>query len=161
MTTAIAINEALDLLLEREVDVPVEKVWAAWTKPEHLVHWFAPKPWSVKECELDVRPGGIFRVVMQSPEGEAMDGEPGCYLEVEHHRKLVWTDALQPGYRPSTNPFFTAILLFEPTASGGTKYTAIAVHRTPEGRKQHEEMGFFEGWGTVLNQLVEYAKANL
>lgn len=161
MDHGFTVDESLDLVLSREVDIPPEKVWRAWTEPEHLVHWFAPKPWSVRECVLDVRPGGIFRVVMQSPEGEAMDGEPGCFLEVVPGRKLVWTDALQPGFRPSTNPFFTAALSFDPLPGGGTRYTAIAIHRTPEVRDQHAAMGFHEGWGTVLTQLVEYAKANL
>ena len=55
---------------------------------------------------------------------------------------------------PSADP----IIEIEPRGSG-TYYRAIAVHRNEEGRKQHEEMGFHEGWGTVLTQMVEYAKA--
>ena len=59
----------LDLILERTVDVKPEQVWAAWTKPEHLVHWFTPEPWKTTDCEVDLRPGGMLRWVMQSPEG--------------------------------------------------------------------------------------------
>jgi uncharacterized protein YndB with AHSA1/START domain len=40
----------------------------------------------------------------------------------------------------------------------GTKYTAVAIHKDEEGRKKHEEMGFHDGWGTVLDQLVALAK---
>ena len=40
-----AINPELDLVLEREVDVPPHLVWAAWTDPKHIVHWFTPAPW--------------------------------------------------------------------------------------------------------------------
>lgn len=57
-------------------------------------------------------------------------------------------------------PFFTAALLLEATKSGGTKYTALAIHRDENGRKQHEAMGFHEGWGTVLTQLVEVHPAD-
>jgi uncharacterized protein YndB with AHSA1/START domain len=71
--------------------------------------------------------------------------------------RLVWTDALLPGYRPSPEPFFTAVLTFEPEGNG-TRYRAVAIHRDLEGRQRHEEMGFQEGWGTVLTQLVAYAK---
>jgi uncharacterized protein YndB with AHSA1/START domain len=38
-----------DLVLERTVDVPVELVWKAWTEPEHLKKWFAPRPWTTPE----------------------------------------------------------------------------------------------------------------
>jgi uncharacterized protein YndB with AHSA1/START domain len=54
-------NAKLDLVLERVVDVPRELVWTAWTKPEHVSKWFTPAPWTVADCEIDLRPGGIFR----------------------------------------------------------------------------------------------------
>ncbi|RHX91046.1 polyketide cyclase [Leptospira yasudae] len=152
----------LDLVLERIIDVPRELVWAAWTQPKHLVHWFTPHPWKTIDCEIDLRPGGIFRSTMQSPEGENFPNL-GCILEVIEHQKFSWTDALQPGFRPSPDPahpfgFFTAILTLEPHGNGGTKYRATAIHGNVVNRKKHEEMGFHEGWGTVLNQLVEYIK---
>ena len=54
--------------------------------------------------------------------------------------------------------FMTAILLLADAPDGGTTYTAIARHRNPETRKSHEDMGFFDGWGTVTTQLETYAK---
>lgn len=147
----------LDLVLEREVDVPRELVWKAWTEPEHLKVWFCPKPWSVSHCEMDVRPGGKFLTVMRSPEGADMPAEAGCFLEMVPNERLVWTDALLPGYRPKENGFFTGIILLEATATG-THYTAIAKHKDAAGAKQHAEMGFHQGWGTALDQLVAYAK---
>jgi uncharacterized protein YndB with AHSA1/START domain len=158
-TTVPTIDPKLDLVLEREVDVPPELVWAAWTQPEHLKQWFAPRPWKTIDAELDVRPGGIFRTVMQSPEGHESPGT-GCILEAVPNRRLVWTDALLPGYRPSPESFFTVVIELEPRGSG-TLYRATAIHKDEAGRKRHEEMGFFEGWGTMLTQLVEYVKANL
>lgn len=156
----IQINPELDLVLERTVDVKPEQVWAAWTRPEHLKHWFTPAPWKTVEVELDLRPGGMFRTVMQSPEGQDFPGL-GCVLDVVENRRLVWTSALEPSFRPSPKGsdeemFFTAIVSIEP-AGEGTKYTATAIHRNPEDKKKHEEMGFHEGWGKALDQLVEYA----
>ena len=90
----------LDLVLERIVDVPTELVWIAWTTPEHIKRWFTPAPWTTVDCEIDLRPGGIFRTVMRSPEGQEFPNV-GCYLEVIENKKLVWTNALGPGYRPS------------------------------------------------------------
>jgi uncharacterized protein YndB with AHSA1/START domain len=147
----------LDLVLERVIDVPRELVWAAWTEPEHLVKWFTPAPWSTVECEIDLRPGGIFRTVMRSPDGKDFPNV-GCYLEVVPNERLVWTDALVQGFRPSEKPFFTGILLLR-SEGKGTRYTAIGLHRDEVTRKQHEDMGFHDGWGKALDQLVAYAKS--
>ena len=68
---------------------------------------------------------------MRGPEGEEVGGD-GCYLEVVPNERLIWTDALLPGYRPSPQPFFTGVILMKPEGSG-TRYTAMALHRDPEG----------------------------
>ncbi len=149
-----------DLVLERTVDVKTELVWAAWTKPEHILHWFTPAPWKTIDCEIDLRPGGIFKTVMQSPEGEEFPGS-GCFLDVVENKRLVWTSALGPGYRPNPETpdgmFFTAVVTMQPDGDG-TKYTALAIHRSEDDRKKHEEMGFEHGWGAALDQLVAYMK---
>lgn len=155
-------NPELDLLLERTVDIPPEWIWQAWTQPELLMPWFCPKPWSVTECDIDLRPGGVFRTVMQSPEGETMPAGDGCYLEVVENRRLVWTSAMLPGFRPAPSPaegefVFTAYLILEPEGTG-THYTAAVLHQTEAGKAQHEAMGFHEGWGIALDQLVAFMK---
>ncbi|NJM84551.1 MAG: SRPBCC family protein [Tabrizicola sp.] len=145
-----------DLVLERYVAVPVEKVWAAWTEPELILQWFTPAPWKTVECKIDLRPGGRFYTLMRGPAGEEHAGD-GCFLEVEAPKRLVWTSALGPGYRP--NPVqhidlsFTAMLDFQPKG-GGTVYTARAIHGTEAAAKTHAEMGFADGWGAALDQLV-------
>jgi uncharacterized protein YndB with AHSA1/START domain len=143
----------LDLKLERIVEAPRELLWKAWTEPEHLKKWFAPRPWQMVECEIDLRPGGMFRTVMRSPEGQDFPGV-GCYLEVVENERLVWTDALGPGYRPAVKAFFTAILTLEDHGTG-TRYIARALHKDEADRKTHEDMGFIEGWGQCLDQLLE------
>jgi len=151
------IDPKLDLVLERDIDVPVELVWEAWTTPESIKHWFVPKPWTIVSCEIDLRPGGVFKSVMRSPEGQEFENL-GCYLDIVPQKRMIFTDTLLPGFRPAPKPFFTAALLLEPKGSG-TRYTAIAIHGNEETRKQHEEMGFHTGWGTVVDQLVAHIKA--
>ena len=114
----------LDLVLDRNIDVPPELVWEAWTKPAHLKKWLTPLPWITTDCEVDLRPGGIFRFTMRSPEGKEFP-HTCCYLEVVPGTRLVWTDALLPGYRPAENPFFTAVITFA-ARGAGTQYTATA-----------------------------------
>lgn len=152
-----------DLSFERVVEIDPTLVWRAWTEPAHVVHWFTPAPWKTVECEIDLRPGGRFRTVMQSPEGELFPNE-GCYLAVEHCRALVWTNALAPGFRPApaqSDPhagfFFTAHVRFEPHERG-TKYTAHVMHPSSADRDKHGAMGFVDGWGKALDQLVAHMK---
>ncbi|MEW6777507.1 MAG: SRPBCC family protein [Bdellovibrionota bacterium] len=158
------INPELDLVLERTTDVKPEQVWKAWTEPELLKKWFCPRPWQAVECSIDLRPGGAFRTVMKGPNGETVSGPPGCYLEVVPNRKLAWTNALLPGYRPAPAPkgegefLFTAVVLMEPHQQG-TKYTAIVIHENSKDRKAHEDMGFHAGWGAAFDQLVELVKS--
>lgn len=149
-------HSQFELVLERVIDVPPEKVWAAWTNPEHVKHWFTPVPWKTISCEMDLRPGGMFSTVMQSPEGQKFPNV-GCFLEVIPNRKLVWTDALKPGFAPSEGAFMTAIVTMEPHGAG-TKYTARALHKDEATMKQHEAMGFITGWGIALDQLIAYMK---
>jgi uncharacterized protein YndB with AHSA1/START domain len=68
LPTGFKPNPDLDLVLKREVDVPPHLVWAAWNQPEHVKRWFAPAPFTTPECEINLRPGGIFRTVMRSPD---------------------------------------------------------------------------------------------
>jgi uncharacterized protein YndB with AHSA1/START domain len=167
-TAVIETDSKLDLVLERVVDVPRELVWAAWTRPEHIRKWFTPAPWTTVDCEIDLRPGGVFRTVMRSPEGQEFPGE-GCYLEVVPNERLVWTSALLRGYRPAIRTvqpgaetcddlYFTAIITLEALGSSRTRYTAIAMHGNEASTKRHAEMGFHDGWGKAFDQLVELVK---
>jgi uncharacterized protein YndB with AHSA1/START domain len=154
------LDPRLDLLLERVVDVRPELVWAAWTTPAHVKRWFTPAPWTTVDCEIDLRPGGIFRTVMRSPEGQDFTNV-GCFLEIIRYERLVWTVALGPGYRPSSGlagiPSFTAVIALQPQGKG-TRYSALAMHGDEAGCKKHAEMGFHDGWGKALDQLVAHAK---
>ncbi len=146
----------LELVLTRIIDAPPEKVFRAWTEPELVKQWFAPKPWTTSVAEMELRPGGSNLIVMRSPEGEEFPN-PGVYLEVVKNKKLVFTDAYTSAWVPSEKPFFTAVITFE-DEGGKTKYTARAIHWTIEDRKKHEEMGFHEGWGICTDQLAELVK---
>lgn len=149
----------LDLAIERLVDAPARLIWAAWTEPERLKQWWAPRPWQTVECEIDLRPGGVFRTLMRSPEG---DLQPllGCYLAIEPERRLVWTNVLEPAFRPAAAPFLglTTVLTLAPEGTK-TRYRAVAMHPTPEIRAKHDEMGFHLGWNAALDQLLELVGA--
>lgn len=97
---------------------------------------------------------------MRGPEGPAVTNA-GCYLEVFPNERLTFTSALGPGFRPKPHQpddvAFTAVISME-TAGKGTKYSVLAMHPTEAVSKAHEKMGFHDGWGTALDQLVEMVK---
>lgn len=142
-----------ELALCRIIDAPREKVYRAWTDPELLKQWFCPKPWRVSRADLDVRPGGSSFVLMNGPNGEEFPN-PGVYLEVIPNEKLVFTDAYTNAWEPNAKPFMTAVITFE-DLNGKTKYTARVFHWSVEDKKQHEAMGFHEGWSICADQLEE------
>ncbi|MBK8439753.1 MAG: SRPBCC family protein [Rhodobacter sp.] len=148
-----------DLSFTRRLAVPRSMVWDCWTLPEHIPHFFVPRPHRVTACDIDLRVGGRFNTTFEV-EGNEMQNN-GVYLEVVPQEKLVFTDTYTEGWKPAPDPFMTAILLLADSEDGGTTYTAIARHRSPETRQAHEDMGFFDGWGTVVTQLEDYAKGLL
>jgi uncharacterized protein YndB with AHSA1/START domain len=155
-------NPQLDLRLVRTVPVSRADVWRAWTEPERLKPWFCPRPWTTIDCEIDLQPGGVFRTTMQSPEGQLFPNR-GCYLAVETHQRLVWTNALSAGFRPSlltetcgsdeAGFMFTAIIELADDPQG-TLYTATVKHADVKGCQTHAAMGFEQGWGIALDQMV-------
>lgn len=156
--------ESYDLEVERLLDAPRHLVWKAWTTPEHLKKWWAPRPYQTPSCELDLRPGGGFRTRMTGPDGFESD-DTGCFLEIVQPARIVWTNALLPGWRPAPPGerggcggfLFTAIVTLEDAGEGRTLYRAVALHADQAGRDAHERMGFEEGWGTCADQLGEVA----
>lgn len=151
-----ALDPTLDLSFEREVAVPAEKLWEGWTNPEVLVKWFTPVPWRTTFADIDPRPGGVFHTVMEGPSGERNEGR-GCVLEAVPGRRFTWTSAFTPGFRPQPAPeggfHFTATIELEPRG-GATLYRAIVRHSNEQDARTHAEMGFDEGWGMALDQLV-------
>ena len=155
-----SLNPELDLVFDRIIDVRPELVWAAWTRLEYIKKWFTPALWTTIDCEIDLNPGGMFRTVMRSPEGDE-HSNVGCHLELIENRKLVWTGAMESGFRPrntSKMPFvFTAIIRFTPEGDG-TRYTAKVLRRNAAGKETQEKMGVHDGWGRALDQLGALAK---
>lgn len=157
-------SEQFDLVLERMLDAPPALLWRAWTDPEHIKQWWAPRPYQTPEVEIDLRPGGIFYTRMTGPDGFDFKGT-SCILEAVENERIVWTSALEPGYRPrDKDPEdcggfpFTAIHTFEDAGGGKTRYRAVVLHRNAADRDAHEAMGFQEGWGTCAEQMAEVAR---
>jgi uncharacterized protein YndB with AHSA1/START domain len=157
MNKPIPFDPALDFAIERFIDAPPRLVWEALTKPEHLREWYMPKQWGrVIRAEMDVRPGGIFRIDIAVGTGQEVPNL-GCFLEAVPVARLVWTSMLFPGYRPAVfdDIPITAIVTLE--ASGnGTRYVFTALHRNEKDLAENKASGFYEGTVIATDQLVEH-----
>jgi uncharacterized protein YndB with AHSA1/START domain len=160
MSLHFAINPKLDIVFERFLDAPKALVWEALTKPEHLKEWYMPKPWGVvSDCEMDVRPGGMFRIDIATGDGKAVPNL-GCFLEVIPLERLVWTSMLFPGYRPAVfdDVPITAIMTME-TVGSGTRYVFTALHRDEADCEKDKTSGWQQGTDIALDQFVAHVKS--
>ena len=144
-----------DLVLNRRVEAPPDRLYRCWTEPALIKRWFAPEPWTVPVAELDVRIGGASLIVMRGPDGTDYPNR-GVYLDVVPGRRLVFTDAYSDAWTPSPKPFMTVILTFA-AEGGGTHYAIRVRHWTAADRATHEDMGFHQGWGRCADQMAEVA----
>jgi uncharacterized protein YndB with AHSA1/START domain len=142
-----------ELAIERHINAPPEAVYKVWT--ERLEEWWAPKPWTTKIIEHDLRPGGRSAMIMSGPDGASSPME-GVVLEVVPNERIVFTNAFTAGWLPQT-PFMVAIFTFTPDGDG-THYRAASRHWDETAHAQHEAMGFVQGWTIVAGQLAELAE---
>ncbi len=157
MSAPIPFDPARDFAIERFIDAPPRLVWEALTRPEHLKEWYMPKVWGrVAHTEMDVRPGGIFRIDIAVGDGPEMQNL-GCFLDVVPMERLAWTSMLFPGYRPAVfdDIPITAIVTMRPDGSG-TRYVFTALHRSAEELETNRSSGFYQGTEIAVDQFVAH-----
>lgn len=156
MSNAPVLDPKLDFAIERFIDAPPRLVWEALTKPEHLKEWYMPRAWGrVSRAEMDVRPGGIFRIDIAVGDGREVPNL-GCFLEAVPMERLVWTSMLFPGYRPAVfdDVPITAIVTMESSGTG-TRYVFTALHRNEADLESNKSSGFYQGTEIAIDQLVD------
>jgi uncharacterized protein YndB with AHSA1/START domain len=79
-----------EIRMARLIDAPRERVFEAWTKPEHMAAWWGPRAYTLVTCEMDLRPGGSYRFVQRDAAGEEYPFK-GVYREVSPPDRLVFT----------------------------------------------------------------------
>ena len=92
--TTVERKSERELVVTRTFNAPARIVFEAWTKPELLKRWWAPKSFGVSflSCEADVRTGGTYRFVFGHPASEQPMAFFGRYIEVTPYFRLAWTN---------------------------------------------------------------------
>jgi uncharacterized protein YndB with AHSA1/START domain len=135
-----------ELVITRVFDAPRELVFAAWTTREHLLNWAAPRNFTVVDCDGDLRPGGVWRETMRSPEGkEHRNG--GTYREIVAPERLVYTFAWEEDGKRGHETLVT--VTFE-NEGGKTKMTfRQGPFESVESRDGHQG-----GWSEAFERLA-------
>ncbi len=147
---------AKKIYISREFNAPVEKVWRAWTEPDLIEKWIAPKPWTAVPKISDFTVGGIWQYAMVSPEGQ----KHWVYAEftaIENGSAFSTTGMFCDG---EGNPVRDA-----PKSYRDTKFTSVDGNRTKVDSvitfedestiKWFVEGGFKEGTTATFDQLDE------
>ena len=87
--------------MTRIFDAPPAVVFEAWTKPEHLIHWWGRNDFTMPVCEVDLRTGGGFRFCMRSPKGVDY-WVKGVYQEILAPARIVFTWSTRSSSEPCT-----------------------------------------------------------
>lgn len=150
------------LVTTRLFDAPRELVYRAWTDPTQLAKWFPPEGFSSPRCEIDARPGGVFRVDMKAPDGPPFDGQvfpgPGRVTEVVPNERLVFT--MQPEIGAGqTMPVVTTVVRFD-DRNGKTLLTVEQSLPTVADFEAVAKQGMAEGINESLDKLAGVLSGN-
>ncbi|WP_148717111.1 SRPBCC family protein [Chitinolyticbacter meiyuanensis] len=142
------------IVLSRELAFPRERVFAAWTQPEHIAHWWGPDGFTNTVHTMDVRAGGSWRFVMHGPDGSNYPNRI-VYTEVDPPACLVYQ------HGGDNEPFvadFHVTVRFEATASG-TLLTLTMEFATAAACEKVKSFGAVEGGRQTLARLADHLAA--
>jgi uncharacterized protein YndB with AHSA1/START domain len=143
------------IIVVRDFDAPVERVWRAWTDESILDQWWAPKPWKAETKSMDFREGGYWLYAMVGPEGERIWGRVD-YQTIDEHKRFIAKDSFcdENGTSNEDSPSMTWTNEFIKTGDFTTVRVEISFAKE-EDMNQILEMGFEEGFTMALGNLDE------
>lgn len=143
------------ILMSRMFDAPIEKVWACFTTPEHVEHWFGGAGFSNKVQQMDVRVGGLWKMTMRVPSGVEFPLE-FVYVEVKKPTRLVWQNV---DFGKGVNPHPTNRTAVSLEAQGArTKWSMVATFESVAGRDLACNMGHAETVAQGCEKFNELVK---
>ena len=139
----------------REFAAGLDLVWDAWTKPELLDQWWAPKPYRNQTKSMDFREGGMWLYAMISPENETHWCK-NDYHKIDHHKSFTGLDAFcnEEGVASTSMPRTLWTNNFS-EAGGKTTVSITAKYESLADLEKIIELGFKEGFTMALGNLDE------
>jgi len=145
--------------VKREFAAELPLVWDAWTKPELLDQWFAPKPFRTKTKSMDFREGGVWLYAMISPENIAHWCRTG-YQKIEVRQRFSGSDAFSDEHGNINAEFPTSQFSNEFHGDDDTTTVSISlVYQSLSDLEKSIQMGFKEGFTKSLENLDQYLES--
>ena len=143
------------LTITREIDAPRERVWEAFTNPEHLVHWWGPDGFTNTFHEIEVKPGGVWRFMMHGPDGTDYPNRI-VFLEVTEPERLVYD---HDGDDSDKDHRFRSTVTFEERDGK----TTVTLHSVFERQSDYDMATKYAivGGEQTLGRLADYVKNSL
>jgi uncharacterized protein YndB with AHSA1/START domain len=156
MTTLVdhASDQAPVIVMTRIFDAPREMVWRVFTQPEHIVRWWGGEGFTNPVCEMDLRPGGLWRHVMCTPDGTEMAFN-FVFTEVEPPSRLAWRETSPR--RPGDPPSVLQTVTLEDLGDGRTRWTLVARADSFADR----DAAVRSGYSTIITQSLDRLSAYL
>ena len=150
--TTMELGPDREIVITRTFNGPARIVFDAWTRPELVRRWWAPKTHGVTlaSCEADVRVGGRYRYVLQPEGGEAF-AFSGEYTEVTPHTRLVYTQA----FEPMADAGHVVVTVSFEERDGKTHLVSHELYPSREARDAALESGMESGMRETMDQLDE------
>jgi uncharacterized protein YndB with AHSA1/START domain len=139
----------------REFDAPVALVWKAWSEPELLDQWWAPKPWKANTIEMSFKTGGAWRYYMEGPDGSRHYCRAD-YESVVPNKSFTGLDAFtdEKGNISNDMPRMKWNTAFAESGKK-TKVEIVVSFDSLEDLEKIVEMGFKEGFAMAHGNLDE------
>jgi len=154
--TEFSAPNATDIRYVRRFAAQRDRLWAMWTKAEHLRHWWGPHGWTTPVCEVDFRSGGVWFYCMQDPAGNRYCGKM-TYSEIDAPRRFTGTDVFTDENGETSADMPVAHSEYEFEADGDeTILRNLTRYATGEQRDQVLEMGVEAGVNQTLDRLDAY-----
>jgi len=143
------------VIVKREFDVPLEKVWRAWTESELLDKWWAPRPWKAATKSMDFREGGTWLYAMISPEDDK-SWYKAEFKTIEDHKSFTTFDAFcnENGLTDTQFPGINRSNQFFITNTGTSIEIRLSVASEADLQKILD-IGFEQAFIAALNNLDE------
>lgn len=147
-----------EIVLTRVFEAPRRMVWEAWTNPDQIRLWWGPKGFTSTIEVMDVRVGGVWRLVMHGPDGTDYPNE-SIFTAVVPYELLAYT--MTGGRKGEPAVQMEKIATFEEEA-GGTRVTLRIMFASAEARDRNvREYGSIEGGKQTLERLAEHLSGRL
>ena len=140
--------------IKREFAADLELVWEAWTNPEILDQWWAPKPYKSKTKFMDFKVGGRRFYAMVSPEGVEIGWQIQEYTSISPKTNFKFLNAFADKDENPHLPGSNWDLNFRELNGATTVHISI-YNESRERMEKMIEMGFKEGFTMGLQQLAE------